>query len=139
MLFQNQLLWLTHSLKESRHLLIGEGNGNPLQCYCLENPRDGGAWWAAVYGVAQSQTQLKRLSSKPKGPNMLFISLLFFFNGIIAHLTLLKQVELAVKRNSREPSSFQVSRDNGSDICCGVFYPIFLRLFLCNWFPHSLL
>ena len=42
---------------------IGEGNGNPLQCSCLENPRDGGAWWAAVYGVAQSQTRLKRLSS----------------------------------------------------------------------------
>ena len=36
--------------------IIGEGNGNPLQCSCLENPRDGGAWWAAVYGVAQSQT-----------------------------------------------------------------------------------
>ena len=42
---------------------IGEGNGNPLQCSCLENPRDGGAWWAAVHGVAQSQAQLKRLSS----------------------------------------------------------------------------
>ena len=41
----------------------GEGNGNPLQCSCLENPSDGGAWWAAVYGVAQSQTRLKRLSS----------------------------------------------------------------------------
>ena len=39
----------------------GEGNGNPLQCSCLENPRDGGAWWAAVYGVEQSRTQLKRL------------------------------------------------------------------------------
>ena len=38
---------------------IGEGNGNPLQCSCLENPRDGGAWWAAAYGVTQSQTQLK--------------------------------------------------------------------------------
>ena len=38
---------------------IEEGNGNPLQCSCLENPRDGGAWWAAVYGVAQSQTRLK--------------------------------------------------------------------------------
>ena len=37
-------------------------NGKPLQCSCLENPRDGGAWWAAVYGVAQSRTQLKRLS-----------------------------------------------------------------------------
>ena len=42
---------------------IGEGNGNPLQCSCLENPRDGGAWWAAVHGVAQSRIQLKRLSS----------------------------------------------------------------------------
>ena len=41
----------------------GEGNGNPLQCSCLENPRDGGAWWAAVYGVTQGRTQLKRLSS----------------------------------------------------------------------------
>ena len=45
---------------------IGEGNGNPLQCSCLENPRDGGAWWAAVYGVAQSRTQLKRLSSSSR-------------------------------------------------------------------------
>ena len=42
---------------------IGEGNGNPLQCSCLENPRNGGAWWAAIYGVAQSRTRLKRLSS----------------------------------------------------------------------------
>ena len=42
---------------------IGEGNGNPLQCSCLENPRDRGAWWAAVYGVARSPTRLKRLSS----------------------------------------------------------------------------
>ena len=42
---------------------IGEGNGNLLQCSCLENPRDGGAWWAAVYGVAQSRTRLKWLSS----------------------------------------------------------------------------
>ena len=42
---------------------IGEGNGNPLQCSCLENPRDGGAWWAAISGVAQSRTRLKRLSS----------------------------------------------------------------------------
>ena len=48
-------LWLSH--------LVGEGNGNPLQCSCLENPRDRGAWWAAVYGVAQSRTWLKRLSS----------------------------------------------------------------------------
>ena len=50
--------WLHFSL-----LCIGEGNGNPLQCSRLENPRDRGAWWAAVYGVAQSRTRLKWLSS----------------------------------------------------------------------------
>ena len=42
---------------------IGEGNGNPLQCSCLENPRDGGAWWAAIYRVQESWTWLKQLSS----------------------------------------------------------------------------
>ena len=48
----------------------GGGNGNPLQCSCLENPRDDGAWWAAIYGVAQSWTWLKRLSSSSssRGP-----------------------------------------------------------------------
>ena len=47
---------------------IGEGNGNPLQCSCLENPRDGRAWWAVVYGVAQSWTQLKWFSSSSSTP-----------------------------------------------------------------------
>ena len=42
---------------------IGGGNGNPLKCSCLENPREGGAWWAAVYGVTKSWTRLKWLSS----------------------------------------------------------------------------
>ena len=45
---------------------IGEGHGNALQCSCLENPRDGGAWWTAVYGVAQSRTQLKLLSNSSR-------------------------------------------------------------------------
>ena len=45
---------------------IGEGNGNPLQCSCLENPRDRGAWWAAIYGVAQGQTRLKSLSNSSR-------------------------------------------------------------------------
>ena len=48
---------------------VGEGNGNPLQCSCFDNPRDGGAWWAAVYGVAQSRTRLKRLSSSSSREN----------------------------------------------------------------------
>ena len=46
----------------------GEGNGSPLQCSCLESPRGGGAWWAAVYGVAQSRARLKRLSSSSHLP-----------------------------------------------------------------------
>ena len=52
---------------------IGEGNGNPLQCSCLESPRDGGAWWAAVYGVAQSQTRLKLLSSSSSRGGMRYL------------------------------------------------------------------
>ena len=56
----------------------GEGNGNPLQCSCLENPRDGGAWWAAVYGVAQSQTRLKQLSSSSNREHMLKLKLQYF-------------------------------------------------------------
>ena len=54
----NTTEWLHFSLS-----CIREGDGNPLQCSCLENPRDGGAWWAAISGVAQSQTRLKQLSS----------------------------------------------------------------------------
>ena len=49
---------------------IGEGSGNPLQCSCLENPRDGGAWWAAACGVAQSQTRLKRPSSSSSSSSL---------------------------------------------------------------------
>ena len=55
---------------------VGERNGNPLQCSCLENPRDGGAWWAAVYGVAQSQTWLKRLSSSSRTIHIIFKALI---------------------------------------------------------------
>ena len=61
---------------------IGEGNGNPLQCSCLENPRDWGAWWAAICGVAQSRTRLKQLSSsssRRKMPDlMLFYHVQFY-------------------------------------------------------------
>ena len=62
---------------------IGEGNGNPPQCSCLENPKDEGDWWAAVYGVAQSRTRLKWLSSSSsscvgsKIPNCSYIPLCF--------------------------------------------------------------
>ena len=52
---------------------IGEGNGNPLQCSCQENPRDGGAWWADVYGVTQNRTRLKQLSSSSNAGNLVLI------------------------------------------------------------------
>ena len=55
--------WLPPSEVKFNKVIESEGNGTPLQYSCLENPRDGGAWWAAIYGVAQSQTWLKRLSS----------------------------------------------------------------------------
>ena len=59
---------------------IGEGNGNPLQCSCLENPRDRGDWWATVSGVAQSWTRLKRLSSSSISSNA-YHKLLFHINS----------------------------------------------------------
>ena len=58
-------------------LYIGEGNGNPLQCSCLENPRDGGAWWAAVYGITQSWTRLKWLSSSSSTTILMWLHLFF--------------------------------------------------------------
>ena len=66
----HDFLWLSS-------IPFGEGNGNPLQCSCLENPRDGGAWWAAVYGVAQSRTRLKRLSSSSSIP-FIYVSHLLY-------------------------------------------------------------
>ena len=56
------------------HIHFGEGNGNPVQCSCLENPRDREAWWAAVSGVAQNQTRLKRLSSSSSSIYILLFS-----------------------------------------------------------------
>ena len=64
-------------------LCIGEGNGNPLQYSCLENPRDGGAWWAAVSGVTQSWTRLKRLSSSSSSRSeVLVFDISFFYNKL---------------------------------------------------------
>ena len=64
---------------------IGEGNGNPLQCSCLENPRDRGAWWAAIYGVTLSRTRLKRLSSSSNLTTVKFIQSLFFSQNFWPH------------------------------------------------------
>ena len=63
---------------------VGEGNGTPLLCSCLENPRDGGAWWAVVYGVTQNLTQLKRLSSSSSSS----VYLIRFFSKYIIYFEL---------------------------------------------------
>ena len=93
---------------------LGILNGNPLQCSCLENPRDGGAWWAAVYGVAQSRTRLKRLSSSSSsmlsccGGLPLFWPFLFFLKGCQEHLPLttglLKLTQLVLEFTSPLPA-----------------------------------
>ena len=66
---------------------IGEGNGNPLQCSCLENPRDRGGWWASIYGVSHSRTRLKQLSSSSRtaayqAPPSMGISRQEYWNGV---------------------------------------------------------
>ena len=60
---------------------IGEGNGNPLQCSCLENPRDGGAWWAAIYRVAQSRTRLKWLTVQYSTPKYSILNMSSYLLG----------------------------------------------------------
>jgi len=62
---------------------IGEGNGSPFRCSCLENPRDRGAWWAAIYGVAWSRTRLKRLSSSSSMDVCMYIKPIVFCTGYL--------------------------------------------------------
>ena len=77
---------------------IGEGNGNPLQCSCLENPRDGGDWWASVYGVAQSWTQLKRLSSSSSTPLFWNVLTIFIMTFSIKNFRLTKMYKAIKSR-----------------------------------------
>ena len=81
---------------------IGEGNGKPLQCSCLENPRDGGPWWAAVYGVTQSRTRLKWLSSSSTNGYIVSLGMMrMFWNYIVLMLhnfvNILKSTKLYTK------------------------------------------
>ena len=70
---------------------MGEGDGSPLQCSCLENPRDGGAWWAAVYGVTQSRTRLKRLGSGSSRP-LKYVEMLVMAQYVVSVLNVLLQL-----------------------------------------------
>ena len=81
---------------------IGERNGNPLQWSCLENPRDRGAWWAAVYGVAQNQTRLKQLSSSSSRD-------IFNFSKIISHSINLLNLFVSYISHTAPMESFQFS------------------------------
>ena len=76
-------LLLNNAIFKNQRQCIGEGNDNPLQYSCLENSRDGGAWWAAVYGVAQSRTRLKRLSSSSSRADLWWIHCLPSLNSLI--------------------------------------------------------
>ena len=97
---------------------IGEGNGNPLQCSCLENPRDEGAWWVAVSGVAQSRTQLKWLSSSSSisTPYMFYLHF---------HLHPANLENSAVARGL-EKVSFHSNPQKGNDKECSNYHTIAL-------------
>ena len=101
------LLWLNNILL---HVYTGEGNGNPVQCSCLENPKDRGAWQAAVYGVAQSWTRLKRLSSRT-----CVYHISFLHNSGIGHLCCF--YFLVITNNADMTISTQ-----GFFFCGGIFF-----------------
>ena len=115
---------------------IGEGNGNPLQCSCLENPRDGGAWWAAVYGVAQSRTRLKRLSSSSSALTCGFFSMV--------NTAALHNLQIQRNRGYGRPSisfaNFPLQRIDSSNWAptltlfkgqCSTFHGSIISIFLC--------
>ena len=79
---------------------IGGGNGNPLQCSYLENPRDGGAWWAAVYGVTQSRTRLKRLSSSSSSSSTHFVKYLLSTYHL---LLIFQRLRVSQKQDIQDP------------------------------------
>ena len=89
---------------------IGEGNGNPLQCSCLENPRDGGDWWAAIYGVAQNQTRLKWLSSSSSSSTLFSIIFSHYFYHFQQNRTIWKENK---SMNNIETAGFNLTKGVG--------------------------
>ena len=109
---------------------IGEGNGNPLQCSCLENPRDGGAWWAAISGVTQSRTRLKRLSRSNSSSSSRTCK--YSWNCLILKYGLQHHKSLFTKLVGIG-SQFR-SRSSGPTHCQpGFSWDGNLPLLLCNW------
>ena len=107
---------------------IGEGNGNPLQCSCLKNPRDGGAWWAAIYGVAQSWTGLKWLSSSSSSH---FQTVLLFF---CPHSTYFQAHNFAPQRG-RNHTVPHCTALTWSNFCSQKTFP---NDFLSRWYLYVL-
>ena len=134
---------------------IGEGNGNPLQCSCLENPRDGGAWWAALYGVAQSRTWLKQLSSsrssllrfknknKTKQKKMQFhLKINSWFQFKINNLYLI-YIQIPRWNFTKFLSNIETFQRISDHICIGVFGAKVLLLALSclsysSWFAYTM-
>ena len=104
---------------------IGEGNGNPLQCSCLENPRDGGAWWAAMYGVTQSRTRLKQLSSSSSSSRfMAKYHIVYFACGSVNSL---RQINMHVLQINQTFKPFFIFKYY---FCCSV-----AKSYLTLWDP----
>ena len=114
--------------------LLGEGNGNPLRCSCLENPRDGEAWWATVYGVAQSRTRLKRLRSSslssssenmsnPCSPCFFFVFFFKFYplEDVSLSLSFLFSVFVWLLQVFLESLRFSIASRRISVASCGIF------------------
>ena len=101
---------------------IGEGNGNPLQCSCLEIPRDRGAWWAAVYGVAQSQTQLKRFSSSSSSTSSLSPFLTCFNSPLYFSFTAITTVCSYLCDSLINVSLLYHELHEGRDLFCSYLY-----------------
>ena len=104
----------------------GEGNGNPLHCSCLENPRDGGAWWAAIYGVTQSWTRLRWLSS-----SSMHIFIILGSNLSVFYSTL-EWIE-SLSSNDKERNNCLYSVELRTKIVNSKKYTVVLYLFCCCW------
>ena len=104
----------------------GEGNGNPLQCSCLENPRDRGAWWAAIYGVTQSWTRLRWLSS-----SSMHIFIILGSNLSVFYSTL-EWIE-SLSSNDKERNNCLYSVELRTKIVNSKKYTVVLYLFCCCW------
>ena len=110
---------------------IGEGNGNPPQCSCLENPRDGRAWWAAVYGAAQSWTRWKWFSSSSSSSSSMAVPVLVFWKTSILFSTVTVQIYFST--NGVQGVTF-LHTFSQTFIICGIFFKaFFLKNYLFLW------